>query len=101
MLSNYQKWALAYPNAQEASNTDYDRMVFLENNSSYEFSSADKAKQITKEVMQEAENSYTNINSVFNNIGEGISNTAKTAKYLPFLIFAATAFFLYKKVEKA
>lgn len=97
MLNNSAKWAQAYPNAQSAGDIDYDRMIFLEDNSSYQFSSADKAKQISKEVAEEAFYTFNSIDSVFNNIGEGVASTAKTFKYLPYVVLGVGAFVLLKK----
>lgn len=97
MLNNSEKWAQAYPNSISAGDIDYDRMIFLENNSNYEFSSADKAKQISKEVAEEAIYTFNSIDSVFNNIGEGVASTAKTFKYLPYIALGLGAFFLFKK----
>jgi len=68
---------------------NYDRMKALEDNSPYEFDTITKTKVLASEVKDKAVETAKSIDNTIQNIGSGITFTAKVLKYAPIVILGA------------
>ena len=71
----------------------------IENYTDYYFSTSQKIDTITAGLQDEANKTWQNIDSVFTNIGDGISNASTALKYLPLMALAAGGYILLKKTK--